>query len=418
MPSKDAISSFDRIGFLLSLFLIFLIAADAAYSQGNRTIVVYQTGIINTRPVSRQATTNITYSVPASYSRYGDNMYDARGVRYVALRGNSYSNRPRYVVVRSSGNNLPMTRTRYIAARNVDIDDAPRYVAIRQYPNYVDTGTARYIAVHNDMPRTRYVAVRYSDYDDYAPRYAAVRPLPVYDTGRRYVAVSNINDYNDEGTKYVAVRNIDNGCECAGTLRSSLDGVETTSPPHVVIKSDYLAGTQEVVYQGQSVNDTAAYNEPPIENVSSPKYVAYTDAGYSTSPEVVSTRAVSYVPAGDVDDIAFRGGNDTPYIVADNAASTMSYIPVVDHDEVIAAAGTNYIAADDVSDNCSCPITLRKFEDDVGASTVSYVPVDNVEDMDAATASYVPTNDREVETVSYVPVDSVDYVDTSGISAY
>jgi len=459
MQLKDATRSFGSVGSLLALVLI-LIAADAIQAQRNRTIVVYRTRTINTRPISYMAPTVIMYRSPASYRSYGDDsMYYTRGVRYVSPRSSYYDDRtPGYVVARNGGSYYPVSRRSYIAVRNVDYDDAPRYAAVRRYPGDADTGTryvvvrnyqprARYVAVVNNyVPRTRYVAVRNIDYDDdydVAPSYIAVRSHPVYDSGPRYVRVRDTDDYDEAPTRYVAVRNVDNGCACAV---SSLDQVETVAPRHVVVKTDYIAGTQEIITPSPSYDDTA-YVAQPLDTAGSPGYVTYSDAAYTSSdddgyipasdveyprtvntrtvgyvpvsdnydtddqailddggttyvaaddvenaylspvayrasPAVVSARAVSYVPAEDVDDVAFQEG-DTTYISADNAASMASYVPV----------------ADELNNSCSCG-------DALGAEAISYQPV-----------TFVPVDDMNVEAVSYVPADSVDYVDTNGTAA-
>jgi len=469
-------------------------------------------------------TTFITYGGNA---RCGDNLSRTQSVRYVAVRGNGYYNSgPRYISVRNADSYYPTRRVRYVAARSVDYDDAPRYVAVRRQPAYVESRT-RYIAVGNgdldDASRyvavgrysnnaalvTRYAAVRsgyrtgngivgYVDVND-APRYVAVRRQPVYESGTRYVAVRNVDsDYDVRPARYVAVRNISNACACAGELRSSLDDVEAVSPRHVVAKSDYLAGTQEVIVPDTSYDDTADVALPsesvnrtsvgytnaaylddngetiiPASNVESPcmrqvalrtcagdagtrtisyvptyvdndydhqavldtggaTYVAADDIGdaclnpvaVQASPMEISTRAVNYVPVNDVDNYASLRGSDTTYIVNDNTAPAIRYVPVVDDDDNVADTDMTLIAADNTNDSCTCPVALRTFND-VDAESVRYIPVNDVEDTDADTVnivsvkkvSYVPTTDTDLRTVSYVPANSVDDVDTADTAA-
>jgi hypothetical protein len=507
MKLKDATSVFGRVGLLTSIILIFFIAADSAYACPGNTRVVYRTRAVNSRMVPVMGTTVITYGGPGSYARCGDKVSRTQSVRYVAVRRNVYPSASRYVAVRSSGAYYPVRRTRYVAVRNVDYDDddAPRYVAIRRQPVYADSGV-RYAAVRNYVPRTRYVAVRSVDMDDddfdYAPRYVAVRRVPVYEGGRRYLVVRNVDsDYTASPARYVAVRNVRNAFECAPVLQSSLDEVETVSPRHVVVKSDYLAGTQEVIVPETSYDDTA-YLAPPVDNIRTTRYADYAPVAYAggngvryiaaseiadpCSREValrtcsgdLGTRTVSYVPTtyndSDFDDQAILDRSGTAYIAADDiedaclsrvavqapmetTTRAVSYVPVryVDDDASLVGSGTTYIAnedavpavryvavaddddddadityvaADDVADSCSCPVSFQTNESGLGAetvsyvpvndvnmSTVSYVPVENIEDMH--TVSYVPVEDSSVQNVSYVPAESVDYVDTAAAAS-
>jgi hypothetical protein len=460
MPSKDATRSFGRIGLLLFPILIFLLAADSTFAcPGSTTRVVYRTTTLNSRSVPMR-TTVITYGNPTSYSRCGDDMYRTQSVRYVAPRRMA----TRYVAVRSADSYYPTSSPRYIAVRNDDYDYAPRYVAVHRQPAYIETGN-RYVVVSNNyVPRTRYVAVRSTDIDDdyydYSPRYVAVRRSPVYDTGTRYVAVRNMDSDYDTGRRYVAIRNSDS-CACAGELRSSLDEIETVSPRHVVVKSDYLAGTREVIVPNTSYDDTA-YMSVPSENFNR-TYVGYNNTAYvdendenyipaSTSavitrrvtyvpanndndfddqanldsddaayvadddigdaclskvavqaPMELNTRSVSYVPVNNVDDYASLRGGGTTYVV-NRAAPTIEYVPIVDDEDDIADADTNYVMADNVGDSCSCPVAVRTVNEDVSLRTASSVPADDADDVD-------------VDDVGNVPVKRVGYADTTDIAA-
>ena len=482
MKLKDATRTFGSVGILLPLILIFLIAADAALAcPGTQTRVVYRTRTVNSRTVPLMGTTVISYGGSA---RCGDSAYVTRPVRYVAVRRSS----PRYVAVRSSDSYYPTRRVRYVAVRsNVDYD-AQRYVAVRRQPVRVES-RVKYVAVGNDyfadasryVPVDsydtngrhvmRYAAVRsgyrtgngivgYVDVND-SPRYVAVRRQPVYVTGTRYVAVRNADsDYDDDDyiapARYVAVRNVRNTCACADTLRSSLDEVETVSPRHVVVKSDYLAGTQEVITPEPSYDDTA-YVAVPSDSVNR-TYVGYSNAAYYDdsdtyipasyaviprtrtisyvptyddsdlddqavldtddatyvadddigdaclsrvavqAPMEYRTDAVNYVPVSYVDEDASLVGSGTTYIADDTASSDIDFVPVVDSD-------TMYIAADDVGDSCSCPVALRTFDSDVSADTVSYLPANYANGMDTRTINYEPA-----ETIGYTPVHKINYV--------
>jgi hypothetical protein len=478
MKLKDAASVIGSVGILLPLILIFLIATDAAYAcPGTQSRVVYRTRTVNSRmPMMR--TTVISYGGTAS-ARCGDSAYVTRPVKYVAVRRAA----PTYVAVRSSDSYYPTRRVRYVAVRNADYDDSPRYVVARRaQPTYIENrrrviavrdddfdDASRYVAVdrydRDGVRTTRYAAVRsgyrrdngivgYVDVPD-SPRYVAVRRAPVYQTPTRVVAVRNYDDDDDyiAPARYVAVRNTSNACACAGELRSSLDDVETVSPRHVVVKSDYIAGTQEVIVPPSSYDDTAyvpapsaydnvayvddsdsyytpasyavmprahtvsyvpAYDDSDLDydadlDTDNVTYVADNDIGDACvssvavqAPMEYHTRTVSYVPVSDVDYDASISGSDAAYIMDDSDASTISYVPVVDED---IDADTIYVAADDVGASCTCPVALRTFDDDADVDTVSYIPSQSVSYEPVQTVSYVPA-----ETVSYVPSETVNYV--------
>ena len=451
MASKDVTSSFGSIGLLLPLILIFLIGASSALGcPGHTTRSAYRTKAINTRTVSFYAPTVITYRSPASYGDCARSTYGTRGVRYVSVRDNGYHNdRIRYVAVRTV-----VPRSRYIAVRHVYLDDAPRYVAVRQHPRYVDDEGTRYVAVRDRAPRTRYVAVRNIDYDDDydAPRYVAVRRYPMYDTGIRYVATRDA-DYDVSRARYVAVRRVNSGCGCAPVLQSRLDEVEPVSPTHVVIKTDYLAGTEEVIAPSTSYDDTA-YIAPTIDDDNTVGDVAYTRATYSDgngegfiaagphvghTTEAVATGNINYVPVSDTDDFddqAFLDRDGTTFVAADDiedaclspvvlrsspaliSTRAVGYVPIedVDVDSVEADSDVTYVAVEDASPPIRYASSVEEKDvdqdmtyiavdnDAVGADTVSYVPVEDV--------TYVP-----IDTIRYVPGDSIREVDVRSIAA-
>lgn len=393
-----------------------------------------------------------------------------RATRYIAVRNDEMSYAPsRYVVVRRQPTTVE-SRTRYIAVRNGDIDDASRYVPVGRYSDNAGIVT-RYAAVRSGY-RTGNGIVGYVDVND-SPRYVAVRRQPVYDSGTRYVTVRNIdNDYDDDiaPVKYVSVRNVSNACACAGQLRSSLDDIETVSPRHVVVKSDYIAGTQETIVPNTSYDDTAyvavprdsvnttnvgysnvayyddsdtyspvSYSVIPrartisyipassdndfddqasldIDNVT---YVADNDIGdaclssvAAQAPMELRTRAVNYVQADDVDDDASLRGSGTTYVANEIPASTLRYVPVIADDD---DADVTNVADSDVGNNCSCPVALRTDADDLGSQTISYVPVNDVRSY-GETVSYVPVNVTQLRTVRYVPVEDVDDTNTATVN--
>jgi hypothetical protein len=407
----------------------------------------------------------------------GDIAYNnTRRVRYVAVRGNSYSDSGRrYISVRSDDSYRPVRRVRYVAVRNDDVDYTPsRYVVVRRQPAYVDSGV-RYVTVRNIAPRTRYVGVRYSDMDDadydYAPHYVAVRRSPVvYESSRRYVSYDDDDDYVAPA-RYVAVRNVRNACACGV---SSLNDVETTAPRHVVVKTDYIAGTQDVIVPRSSYDDSA-YMTVPTANIAPASYVGYNDAAYwddggqrfvpaATYVESPTVRTVSYAPAyddSDIDDEAIPDTADASYIAADDVGDaclsrvavqapmetsmqTVSYVPAddIDYDTSLSgseptyvvneplASAVNYEPIDDDSDmdttyvandvgaSCSCPVAyqnpaaLRTFEDDLGYHTVTAIPADNMTALNTVPVSYASTED-----VSYAPAGETSLTDVNYVPA-
>jgi len=320
-------------------------------------------------------------------------------VKYVAVRGNGYySNVPTYVAAQNVNSYYPMSRTRYIAVRNDDVAYTPRYVAVSRQPAYVDTGMS--YAVVRNAPHTKYVAVRDMDMDYGNYGYAPTQ----YDTGTRYVAVRNISSgYYERPAPYVAVRNANAGCGCAV---SSLEDTETFSPRHVVVKHDYLAGQQEVVYPDTSYGNTA-YVAVPSENFdrTNVSYDSYQPTSY------VDTGRMNYIPA--------------------------NYDSDIDDQAILDTSDAAYVAADDIEDACLSPVALRASPIVVktkavgyvpvnrAAKMVSYVPVSNIEDIDTAPVSYVPVENikyvpvekMQDRTVSYVPASSFNYIDTAGTAA-
>jgi hypothetical protein len=257
------------------------------------------------------------------------------------------------------------------------------------------------------------------DMDDYAPRYVVVRTRPAYDTGTRHVAVRNINtDYDVGRTRYVAVRNVGNNCACNDELRSSLDQIETTSPRHVVVKTDYLAGTQEVIVPNSSYDDTAYV--APSENVVETSDIAYSNAAY------MNTSGDTYVSASGVespyaDRIAVRTYPETA------TTGTINYVPVADDNDVddqviLDTDDATEIAAGDIGDACLKPIAVNESPASVTTRAVSYVPIENVDDYASQPGSgttYIA--DNTASTVRYVPAaedndDSFD-ADTTYVAA-
>jgi len=508
MKLKDATRFFGNVGLLLPVFLIFLIAAGTGLACPDTRTVTYRTRVITNR--SHMPTTLITYGGPAAYRGCSDNSGLTRRVKYVAVRRNSNYNSPRYVVARSSDNYDPTRRVRYISVRNADYD-APRYVVVKRQPAYVQRqakvfvvknadidDASRYIPVERYDTGTRYVAVRsgyrtgngivaYVDRDDASPRYVAVRKVhyddvdyddaphyaevrkALYETSPRYVAVRRVvSDYDVQPARYVAVRNVTNACTCADELNSSLDQIETRTPGHVVVKSDYIDGTEDVVYRGEVVNDNYAISNLNYDDLypTSPavrtSYVAYEDdtmvpARVAVMPasnivyDDTSEMPADFVPAtyddSDYDDQAILDTDNVAY-VADNDIDdaclstvavqapmeyrmrTVSYVPVADIDDDSSDVSMLY-GFDDGSDSAiaSVPVVNNDYvdtgttyvvADDMSNSCSCPIATSDIDDADVDTVSYVPASyvdNMDTHTVSYVPADDVDMdVDTDAVS--
>jgi hypothetical protein len=443
MASKDVTSIFGNTRFFLPLILIFFIAAGSALAcPEHSSRAAHRTKAIGTRSVSYMTPVVITYGV-----RCADDRYSTRRVKYVSMRDNGfYEGGARYVAVRKS-----VPRTRYVAARDYDLEYAPRYVAVRRQPAYVDYGT-RYVAVQNYVPRQRVVAVHHKEIGDVS--YVAVQRIP---------AVDDVYDRLDR--PIVAVRTSGNGC--ANVVRSCHDNAETTgmtrvvyrnggftnSTRHVVVKSDYIDGTEAMILPRSSYNDDTEFIAAPNSDRVRAKVVeyeygdAYIPASFAADPcarrvavrtcgDAVSTRTVSYLPEYDdidFDDRDLAYNNVVTYVAGDDMevsclpqaivrtspatvrTRAVSYVPMDDvddastyivaddsahpplrqissyRDEDLIGSGIAYIADDDVDESWACDVG------NVSAAPVSYVPAENV--------SYPP-----VETVSLVPVGNVRYV--------
>src|SRR5262245_30898150 len=118
MKLKDATRKLGSVRLIFfPLILLFLTAANSAFAN---TQVVLRTQAVSTMP-----TKVITYRAPATYRRVGNDLYDTRGKKYVAVRRTVVNNGN--VAFRNA--NYTANGTRYITVRNADFDSAPRYVA-------------------------------------------------------------------------------------------------------------------------------------------------------------------------------------------------------------------------------------------------------------------------------------------------
>jgi hypothetical protein len=417
MKCKDATRSFGSVGSLLTVLLMLLVSAGAAYAcpeHGSK--VAYRT-----RSASPyMGTTLITYGSPAVSGRCSESSYNSyipSRAKYVAMRAN-YGNTPTYI-----NYGYPMSRTRYVTMNN-DFDYAPRYVAVRHQPAYVDSGMS-YVVMRN-APRIKYVAVRDYDMDNadygYTPtRYVVEHRNPVYDTGTRYVAVSNINSgYYDNPARYVAVRNT--GCGCAMSNLEDVD--ETISPRHVVVKADDLAGTQEVVYPDTSYNDTAYLAEPGTSNVAYNVGYFHNNGERIAPVSYVDTGRTNFVPTqydSEIEDQAILDNSDAAYVANDDIEDAC-LSPVVLRSSPMRTKAVSYVPLNEANEMVS--YVPETDTEDINTVPVSYVPVKHkhkhaaaISYVPAANVTYVPASNLQGSAISYVPADSVDYVDTAGTAA-
>jgi hypothetical protein len=219
----------------------------------------------------------------------------------------------------------------------------------------------------------------------------------------RYVAVRDIDsDYDVPSTRYVAVRNVRNACRCADTLRSSLDEIETVRPRHVVVKSDYLAGTEEVILPPSSYDDTA-YVSVPTESVGLTSEPEYTDAAF------IDDRGRTFVPVNDtgspcMSQAALRTCS------GDLSMEPVAYVPAYDDSDfddqaILDTDNVTYVADNDIADACLSTVAVRA-SPDFTTSPMSYVPVDHIDydtSLGGSNAAYIESENIAPMT-SYVPV--------------
>ena len=443
MLSKDGTSILGKIGFLLPLLILF-IAADAAACPEHRSGAALRTKAMKINNGGHMRTTVIGYRAPATYRLCGNTLRDTRGVAYMRDGGHRNGNGARYMAVRN-GN----SRMKYVAVRN--IDRAPRYVAVRRSaPVYVQDSGVRYVAVRNgdryyDRNRTRTI-VRGIDIGP-DPDYVAVRQTPIYvdNADRSYVSVRNVDRYDkvvvrdvdiDDEPGYVAVRNIDrldNGTRYVAVRDRSDDfpteieeiGLheEPLERRHVVEYSDaaYLA---PATFVSADTDDACLLRDSPVVETRMVSYVEDDDIDdyaflrvRSAAPAVASYSPASYAPLDD--DVIELPDDDVEYVATGGSMNTVSYLPVDDDVGELVNGDVTYVTANATDDPCLPRVAVQTCPDSIDADEISYVPVDQASletvsyvPMDAVeNVSYVPRDD--VETVSYVPIEetqSVSYV--------
>jgi hypothetical protein len=316
--------------------------------------------------------------------------------------------------------------------RDSDYDNvAPRYVAVQRTPVYVE---------RNYIPQQRVVAVRHPAINDVS--YVAVQRVPVVD-----------DFFEARATRVVSVRNNGCGCSRADSYRTAVDD-DVYVPPvqrvdygdqvpytsdvrHIVVKTDDIAGTEEVLYSSGSIYDDSAYVDPPEASVPAARSVAYDDmadvyldddavmngnAAYVADddmdaaclPESVvydspslMTRSVSYTPADEVNDYDVIGGTDVAYVADDDAAPPLRYESA---DRAFDDTQTVFISDDDIEADCPDDVSVNSYDTDVGTQTINYVPVENVD--------YVPVYDDDMDCSCETSVNTFDDGSIDGVDAF
>jgi hypothetical protein len=313
-------------------------------------------------------------------------------------------------------------------------------VAVRRAPVYV--------ADRDYVPRQRIVAVHHPEINDVS--YVAVQRVPVVD-----------DFFAPRTTKVVAVRNTGCGCSRAVSYRTVVND-DVYVPPaqrvvyrdeipytsgvrHIVVKTDDIDGTEQVLYSSGSIYDDSAYVDLPDASVPVASGVAYNDmadvdldidATYDnvayvgdddmdaaclpetavyTSPRVVTRRHVSYVPADEVNDYDVIGGANLAYVSDDDAAPPEPYVSIADND--FDDPGVAYIADDEIDADCPIDVPAAAYKDDAGVRSINFVPVEKVNYTPVEQVVLAPVdNDMDcscetsMNTFSDDPVDDVDAV--------
>jgi hypothetical protein len=232
-----------------------------------------------------------------------------------------------------------------------------------------------------------------------------------------------------------------------------------------VVKTDELAGTQEVIVPNTSYDDNTAYVAVPAESVNR-TYAGYTNAaylddndeavipaGYTESPcarpvavsncsgDLTDVRTLRYVPAtydNDLDDQAILDTDDATY-VADNDIADACLRPEAYYEEspqVMTTQEVNYVPASYVDEDASLSGSGTTYlaVDDPGPAAVTYVPVTYYGDSDVDDDTiYVSNGDvgnscscpvalntidsnADMSEVNYVPASSVEDLNAAAVN--
>jgi hypothetical protein len=396
------------------------------------------------------------------------------GIRHIAVRsgyreGNGIvayvDSEPRYVAVRRI-----VPRTRYVAVRNIDIDyDEPRYIATRTVAprtRYIavrntDSGCTRAVALRNCLDKIETTSVRrvvLRDDEDYvSTKHVVLRDeidddddiieSEIDDDDEAYVAVPmSTTKYvqytpaaysNGNGVTYIAANDFANTCSQPVAVRTCRPDVVSARTIAYEVSDDDDVDDQAFLH-----DDGATYVATgDMEDACLSRQVVY------TKPEVVTTRAVSYVPEQYVDEDASLMVSEPTYVVnrttvtqprwvaldedqrfddldptwvdevEGSGLGTVSYVPGGDVE--VGGQAVSYVPFADVEEMDTQAVSYVPVADTTDVEPVSYLPVDDVEELDTQTVSYVPIAETSnVETVSYVPVDEVEDIDTAETVSY
>jgi len=399
--------------------------------------------------------------------------YDDVAPRYVVRRQPVYVEpAPRYVAVR---NLTP--RVRYVAASDIDYEDVapvPRAVSVRSVDTDYDVEVARpkHVVVKADSlagtEEVLYSSLSFEDTAYVAPPIENIDTTDVAYTPAAYTSGNGVNDDFDVGEETVLP-------ESGATYVAAGDMEDADLPRAVVHRSPELVTIRAVndASIADLINDahkkgtdvTHVYDDdghsiryrPFVDD----EDVVATNTAYVMADDIdsdddVSAGTVSYVPISDVDDV---DATDVSYLPAESA----SYVPADDcdpstvtyeSDYSVVKFGTTDLGADmvsydvddvDATDANSLPVesasyvpvddsdlstvtydsdySVVKFDTtDLGAEMVSYVPISDVDDVDTADVSYLPTgsasyliDDADLGTVTHVSNDSVVKFETTDL---
>jgi hypothetical protein len=327
-----------------------------------------------------------------------------------------------------------------VAVRDYDYDDvAPRYVAVRRSPVYA--------AEQNYVPRQRVVAVRHPEINDVS--YVAVQRVPEVD-----------DYYEPRATKVVAVRNTGCGCSRAVSYRTAVDDdvdvpfaqrvvynddiPYTSSVRHVVVKTDNIDGTEEVLYSSGSNYDDSAYVDLPDASIPVTGSVAYNDmddvdfngddamydnVAYVTNDDMdaaclpdsavyalprVATRSVSFTPADEVNDYDVIGGTDVAFVADDEAAPPLQYeVTDADYEDT----QTAFVEDGDIDADCPDDVSTMRYDDYTGARAISYVPIEQENNVPVENVVYVPADDNDSDCSCETSMNTFDNGSVNDVDA-
>lgn len=394
------------------------------------------------------------------------------GTRHIAVRsgyrkGNGIvayiDDQPHYVAVRRV-----VPQTRYVAVRHVD--DEPRYVAVRTVaPRHryvavrnIDSGCTRAVALRSCLGETETTSVRrvvLRDDDQTLAKHVVLRDEiddddvedilenDIDDDDDEYITVSNAaptqveyadatySDLNNNRI-YIAANDFDSPCARTVAVRTCRpEALSTRTITYEVSDDD---DWDDEAFLHRDATYVAARN---VGDACLSRQVVY------TSPEVVTTRSVRYIPASVVaEDSRILDSDSTAFVTEEDTALLVSEPASVEtEDDTLMVSEPTAVVAEDASFMESEPeieqvVTTqprwvamdedRRFDDldpswvaeveaTTGADSVSYVPGGDVE-VGGTAVSWIPANDVddavETQAVSYVPAEDVEESDMETVS--